>query len=79
MWLKDLLPVDIPDSRILTYGYDSRVKNSIDDSSISGYAMQLLEELSYFRRNESVSMITMPDMIEAYFSDQAATLDIYCA
>lgn len=69
MWLKDLLPADIPNSRVLTYGYDSRVENSIDDSSISGYGMQLLEELTYFRWNEVVSRFTTLDVIAAYYSD----------
>lgn len=54
MWLKDLLPKDIPDCRIFTYGYDSRVERSINNSSISDYARQLLEDLCYIRQTESV-------------------------
>ncbi|TGZ78265.1 hypothetical protein EX30DRAFT_296350, partial [Ascodesmis nigricans] len=47
MWLRDLLPKDIPRIRAFTYGYDSRVEKSINNSTISDYAWQILGEFGY--------------------------------
>lgn len=53
-WLRDFLPEDIPNCRILTYGYASTVKDSNRDSSIQDYARQFLEAVNIARQNENV-------------------------
>jgi hypothetical protein len=47
MWLRDLLPfdIDVP-SRIFTYGYDSPVEKSDNNSSVLDYARELLNGIS---------------------------------
>ncbi|RDW70414.1 hypothetical protein BP5796_08811 [Coleophoma crateriformis] len=44
-WLKDLLPAQIPNARVLSFGYDSAVQFSKSVSGISDFAEQLLNEL----------------------------------
>lgn len=45
MWLRDMLPDDLPHSRIWTYGYDSAVAWSGSVSGIQDFARDLLERL----------------------------------
>lgn len=54
MWLRDLLPKDIPQSRIFTYGYDSIIQNSISNSSIQDYARQLMDAVASCRQSAAV-------------------------
>ncbi|KAG9052689.1 hypothetical protein FS842_009401 [Serendipita sp. 407] len=52
MWLRDLLPDDIPNARILTYGYDTDTKNFSTTSrqTIFRHAGAFTEDLSFLRR-----------------------------
>jgi hypothetical protein len=45
-WLRDFLPVGIPNARILTYGYDSSIASFATRISISAVAESLLESLA---------------------------------
>lgn len=58
VWLREFLPHDIPDSRILTYGYDSAVKDSICKNSIQDYSTQFLEAIDRVRDDEVRSRST---------------------
>ncbi|PVF99568.1 hypothetical protein CPB86DRAFT_290098, partial [Serendipita vermifera] len=51
MWLKDLLPLDIPNARILTYGYDSDARRFTHTStqSIFRHAETFVEDLTLAR------------------------------
>jgi hypothetical protein len=42
MWLRDFLQQDFPDFRVLTWGYDSSLENSITTMTISSFSRQLL-------------------------------------
>lgn len=42
MWLRDIIPTDIPTARILTYGYDTKLVGSNSDACILDYAKQFL-------------------------------------
>jgi len=53
-WLRDVLPEDVPQCRILTYGYDSILRNSISNSSITDFARQLLDAVNAARQSEKV-------------------------
>jgi hypothetical protein len=55
MWLRDLLPQDVPRSRIFTYGYDSVVKENMSNSSILNYSRQLLELITCHLNCETIS------------------------
>jgi hypothetical protein len=44
-WLKDFLPKDVPDARILTFGYDSSVALSKSVAGIEDHALRLLNTL----------------------------------
>ncbi|PVF92961.1 hypothetical protein CPB86DRAFT_144260, partial [Serendipita vermifera] len=51
MWLKDLLPLDIPNARILTYGYDSNTHSftHMSTQSIFHHAEALVADLTQAR------------------------------
>jgi hypothetical protein len=44
-WLKDFLPQQIPNARIMSYGYNSAVQFSKSAANISNFAEQLLNDL----------------------------------
>lgn len=48
-WLKDLLPGQIPDARIMSYGYNSAVQFSKSMEGVGTFAEQLLEDLMSWR------------------------------
>lgn len=56
-WPKDLLPVRYPDSRVLVYGYDTRVTNylsgPINENSIHSHGRDLLSSLAASRKLDS--------------------------
>lgn len=45
-WVRDFLPEDIPNARILTYGYNSSVASFSTQISVSAVAESLLEDLA---------------------------------
>jgi len=52
-WLKDLLPQEVPNARILAYGYDSdptRMFESASTNMIHHHAATLVSELHFYRR-----------------------------
>jgi hypothetical protein len=51
MWLRDFLPVDLRDAdvRILTFGYNSGLKNSTSSSSLQDFSRQLLDGVNSVR------------------------------
>ncbi|CAG9985295.1 unnamed protein product, partial [Clonostachys byssicola] len=51
VWLRDSLPHDIPNSRILLYGYDSSVMNKDHRISISGLGKTFLSSYKTFRKD----------------------------
>lgn len=55
LWLRDLLPEDLPGSRIFTYGYNSKVFGSKSVSSVHEFAIMLLREIQHYRENFKVS------------------------
>ena len=46
LWLRDFLPADIPNARIMTFGYDSTVAFSKSVAKIEDKALELLNHLS---------------------------------
>jgi len=57
MWLKDFLPDDFENTRIMTYGYDSSIiqcEGSNPSSSLSNYRRSFIEELKKSRTSDKV-------------------------
>lgn len=55
MWLKDFLPYDIPNLRVLTYGYDSSlVGTSRTDSSLLDYQRNFIQAIENTRSSGQV-------------------------
>lgn len=52
-WLRDLLPKKLPNTRILSFSYNSRVQFSKSTSDILDFATQLLEQLLAVRRTQA--------------------------
>ncbi|KAF7946176.1 hypothetical protein EAE96_009179 [Botrytis aclada] len=53
MWLRDFLPKDIPNSRILLYGYPSTVSGGQSMEKVEDIASTFLNRLTLLRRNTS--------------------------
>ncbi|KAM0227318.1 hypothetical protein ACHAP5_012201 [Fusarium lateritium] len=51
LWLRDSLPTHIPQSRIMSFGYDSTVLFGKSRSQIYDYAVDLANRLEIFRQN----------------------------
>ncbi len=56
MWLEDFLPEAVPNSRIMTFGYDSALAFSRSRSGIENYARDLLNRLRMIRNNDEVCL-----------------------
>ncbi|KAF8534800.1 ankyrin repeat-containing domain protein [Trichophaea hybrida] len=64
MWLRDMLCYDIPNIRILTYGFDSTLINSASISSIENFATTFLQSL--IRSRDSVDEAQRPIVFIAH-------------
>lgn len=53
MWLRDFLAKDLKQCRILTFGYNSKVKGR-GTSSLDDYSAEFLEELRQIRKSKEV-------------------------
>jgi len=49
VWLRDFAPADVPQTRFVTYGYDTAVAESDSNQGIRELAHTLLDELATFR------------------------------
>ncbi|KAL7955267.1 hypothetical protein V8C34DRAFT_327435 [Trichoderma compactum] len=56
MWLRDFLPASIPNARVLTYGYDTKLPGSRSKSSILELSRKLLESIKT-TRDESTALV----------------------
>lgn len=54
VWLRDFLPEDIPNVRILLYGYDTMMPGSLSKQSIEDLGGALLEQIIAFRERDKV-------------------------
>jgi hypothetical protein len=52
MWLQDLLPKDLPQARVMNFGYNSNIVENASVSSIRDFAMGLLNDLDSYRIDE---------------------------
>ncbi|KAK4951196.1 hypothetical protein LTR10_010168 [Elasticomyces elasticus] len=50
VWLRDVLPSDVPQARILTYGYDTTLVKTQSKESLYHLAAAFLDRLDSFRR-----------------------------
>jgi hypothetical protein len=55
MWLQDLLPKDLPNGRVMTFGYNSNIFENASVSSIRDFAKSLLNGLGSYRIKEVYS------------------------
>jgi len=58
MWLKDLLPNQLPQARILTYGYDTRTHGleELSHQSLNNHGINLLSSLCLVREKTNVRL-----------------------
>ena len=56
LWLRDLLPLAIPNARIMTFGYDSRVVDSRSILGIMENANSLLTHLGNYRNSRDMKV-----------------------
>ncbi|KAK2016906.1 hypothetical protein LZ32DRAFT_523852 [Colletotrichum eremochloae] len=52
VWLRDFLPQDIPDVRILLYGYDTTLPGSLSKQSLANLGRNLVERIIAFRERD---------------------------
>lgn len=60
LWLRDFLPSDIPNARIMTFGYDSTVAFSRSVAKIEDEAFELLNHLSAKRTRSAPGTSSKP-------------------
>ena len=65
LWLRDFLPHTIPNARIMTFGYDSRVAGSVFEM-MENVATSLLTQLDLSRDSDKVSKILPVAYFEAW-------------
>ena len=58
MWLRDFLPQEFPNARIMTYGYDSSLKEP-NNANITDYRRGFIQCLRNYRRKCPVSLCLM--------------------
>jgi len=70
LWLRDLLPNEIPTARILTYGYDANTRGHVQLSSQTLYdhAETFLAKLASFRQKTDVRKPMMSSMTPTYIA-----------
>lgn len=56
MWLRDFLPQDVPNSRILLYGYPSTVTGGRSTEKIEDIAKTFLNRLTLHRKGTAVGI-----------------------
>ena len=56
LWLRDFLPHTIPNARIMTFGYDSRVVGTRSVIGMMENANILLTQLGFLRDSDKVSI-----------------------
>ena len=54
MWLRDFLPTSIPNARIITYGYDTKLPGSQSTATILELSKKLLESVKVIRHHAMV-------------------------
>lgn len=59
MWLKDFLPQDFPNVRVLTYGYDTNLSRPRNQTSYSmlDHRRDLTEQIENVRRGQEVGQL----------------------
>jgi hypothetical protein len=70
-WPRDFLAADIPNARILTFGYDADVVGLWDPAGMNGvsnHARDLLGALSH-RRNQDDTVSSVPSLLHTALED----------
>ena len=57
MWLRDILPHNLPNIRIMTYGYNACYFNFTGDHNLRSIAQKLLGELVDLRKTDKASTL----------------------
>ncbi|KAH7016248.1 ankyrin repeat-containing protein, partial [Microdochium trichocladiopsis] len=55
VWLRDFLPKDVSNIRVLIYGYDTKLPGSLSKQSIRDLGRTLLEQINAFRGNDGTA------------------------
>jgi hypothetical protein len=68
LWLRDLLPSEIPAARILTYGYDAntRGKEQLNNQTLFDHAETLILKLVMFRKKTLVRTVIISEIPSAH-------------
>ena len=56
MWLRDFLPENIPNVRVLTYGYPAILRGSGSHARLHDYTTAFLQELQHLRLEGDISV-----------------------
>ena len=74
MWLEDLLPEQLPNARIMTYGYNSKVYRDATSGRLQDHAKGLLYALDSVRADKKVLPVHTVKLLHANkFAGQKAT------
>jgi len=69
LWLRDLLPTEIPTARILTFGYDAntRGKDQLTTQTLYDHAEALIGRLVLFRQKTAVLTVFFPVALQIVY------------
>ena len=65
LWLRDFLPKAVPEARVFTFGYNSRIAFGGTASRIDDFARTLLERLLQKRRQYKDTVVRKKDIEES--------------
>ena len=73
LWLRDWLPDDISNIRVLLYGYDTTLLKSNAKSSIEDLGRRFLESLTAFRTSDEVGLSSTDTGLANHAADRASS------
>ena len=68
LWLRDLLPADLPNARVLSYGYDADTRSNecVSTNTIYRHAEKFMQELS--RKRKGAPRVSFDFLIRGFIS-----------
>lgn len=75
LWLRDLLPKDLPEARVFSYGYNAEVFNTLGTARWNAYAREMLNILKTELKvsNDRSEVMENSLVVDEYFADSFLT------
>jgi hypothetical protein len=79
MWLQDFLPKDLPNVRIMSFGYDSRIEANRETSRMLDYGRSFIQQLHNARSSKGVcyKLELLEPLSNTRFIDRVTTYHLH--